>query len=150
MCMARALRSPIPRCTGLPLPSLFVHAEDEEPEDQQCCPEEAESGNVGEQTVSERQIQEAQPTQTSQYRQHAQNPRQEGGPDNEVARQECIESEKYQGDRGAMVIHLKKEERQRLQLFRAKYAQVVGASQDEQGGDKKEAAKSLDDATCEA
>src|SRR5580704_18758990 len=100
--------------------------------------------------VSERQIQEAQPTQTSKYRQHAQNPRQEFGPDNEVALQECIESEKYQGDRGAMVIHLEKEERQRLQLFRAEYTQVVRASQDEQGGDKKEAAKSLDDASGEA
>src|SRR3989449_11369572 len=100
--------------------------------------------------VSERLIQEGQPTQTSQYRQHPQNPRQEGGPDNEVARQECIESEKYQGHRGAMVIHLKKEERQRLQLFRAENAQVVRASQDEQGGDEKEAAKRLDDATCEA
>ena len=83
--------------------------------------------------VSERQIQEAQPTQTSKYRQHAQNPRQEFGPDNEVALQECIESEKYQGDRGAPVIHLEKEQRQRLQLFRAEYTQVVRASQDEQG-----------------
>src|ERR1700686_3272714 len=97
-----------------------------------------------------RRIQEAQPTQTSQYRQRAQNPRQESGSDNKVARQECVESEKYQGDAGAMVIHVKKEERQRLQLFRAEYTQVVGASQDEQGGDKKDAAKSLDDATCEA
>ena len=43
----------------------------------------------------------------SESRQHAQNPRQEGGPDNEVARQGCIESEKYQGDRGPMVIRPK-------------------------------------------
>src|SRR5467141_218983 len=100
--------------------------------------------------VSERLIQEDQPTQASKYRQHAQNPRQERGPDNEVARQECIESEKYQGDRGPMVIHPKKEERQRLQLFRAEYTQVVRASQDEQGGNEKEAAKSLDDATGDA
>jgi len=49
-----------------------------------------------------------------------------------------------------MVIHLKKQERQRQQPFRAEYAQVVRASQNEQGGDKKEAAKSLDDATGEA
>jgi hypothetical protein len=49
-----------------------------------------------------------------------------------------------------MVIHLEKQERQRLQLFCVKYTQVVRASQDEQGGDKKEAAKSLDDATGEA
>src|SRR2546427_11939363 len=46
-----------------------------------------------------------------------------------------------------MVIHLEKEERQRLQLFRAKYTQVVRASQDEQGGDIEEAAKGLDYAT---
>ena len=110
----------------------------------------AEGRNVGEQMVSERLVQEAHPTQTSKYRQHAQNSRQEGRPDNEVAGQERIESEKYQGDRRAMVIHLKKEERQRLQLFRAEYAQVVRASQDEQGGDKKEPAKGFDDATCEA
>jgi hypothetical protein len=89
-------------------------------------------------------------THTSKYPQHAQDPRPEGGPDNEVARQECIESEKYQGDRGALVIHLEKEERQRLQLSRAEYTQVVRASQDEQGDDKKDAAKSLDDATGEA
>src|SRR5947199_9464559 len=49
-----------------------------------------------------------------------------------------------------MVVHLEKEERQRLQLFRAKYTQVVRASQDEQGGDIEEAAKGLDDATGEA
>ena len=49
-----------------------------------------------------------------------------------------------------MVIHPEKEERQRLQLFSAEYTQVVRASQDEQGGDEKEAAKSLDDATGEA
>jgi hypothetical protein len=36
-----------------------------------------------------------------------------------------------------MVIHPKKEERQRLQLFPAEYTQVVRASQDEQGGDEK-------------
>src|SRR6266478_9406853 len=100
--------------------------------------------------VSERLIQEGQPTQTSKDRQHAQDPRQEGGPDNEVARQERIESEKYQGDRSALIIYLKKEKRQCLQLFRAKYTQVVRASQDEQGGDKKDAAKSLDGATHEA
>jgi hypothetical protein len=67
-----------------------------------------------------------------------------------LALQECIESEKYQGDRGAPVIHLEKEQRQRLQLFRAEYTQVMRASQDKQGDDKKDAAKSLDDATCEA
>ncbi len=49
-----------------------------------------------------------------------------------------------------MVIDLEKEKRQRLQLFRAEYIQVVRAAQDEQGSDKKEAAKSLDDATGEA
>src|SRR6266850_2074487 len=70
--------------------------------------------------------------------------------DNEVAVQERIEPEKCQGDPGAMVIHPKKEERQRLQLFHAEYTQVVRASQDEQGGDEKEAAKSLDDATGDA
>src|SRR5256885_16413135 len=91
--------------------------------------------------VSERLIQEGQPTQTPQYRQHAQNPRQEGGPDNEVARQECIRSEKYQGDRGAMVIHPKKEERQRLQLFRAEYTQVVRASHDEQRSEERRVGK---------
>ena len=91
-------------------------------------------------------VQEGQPTQTSKYGHHAQNPRQERGPDTEVARQGCIESEEYQDDRGPMVMHLKKKERQRLQLFSAEYTQVVRASQDEQGGDEKKAAKSLDDA----
>src|SRR5205085_8750503 len=100
--------------------------------------------------VSERWIQEGQPTQTSKYRQHAQEPRQEGGPDNKVARQQGIESKKYQGDCGAPVIHLEKEEGQRLQLFRAEYTQVVRPSQDEQRSDKEEAAKSLDHATGEA
>jgi len=42
-----------------------------------------------------------------------------------------------------MVIHPKKEERQRLQLFRAEYTQVVRASQDEQGSDEKERLKVL-------
>ncbi len=42
-----------------------------------------------------------------------------------------------------MVIHLKKEERQRLQLFHAEYTQVVRASQDEQGAIKKRRLKVL-------
>src|SRR5207245_8654040 len=109
-----------------------------------------ENVDVGKMTVYHLHIQATQPTETSKYRHHSQNPRQEGGLDNEVARQECIESEKYQGHCGATIIHLKKEERQRLQLFRAEYTQVVRASQDEQGDDKKDAAKSLDDATREA
>jgi hypothetical protein len=92
----------------------------------------------------------SQPSQTSEHRQHTENARQEGGPDNEVARQECIESEKYQGHASAPVIHLKKQERQRLQLFGAECTQVVSTSQDEQGDDKKDAAKSLDDTACEA
>src|SRR5450755_243570 len=140
----------LPCCLCLLLPPLFVHAEHKQPKDQRCCPEESEGYNERKQTVSERRIEETQPTQTSQYRQHSQNPRQEGGSDNEVARQECIESEKYQGDCRAPVIHLEKEERQRLQLFRAEYTQVVRTSQDEQGGDEKEAAQGLDDATGEA
>src|SRR5205085_164252 len=137
-------------CAGLLLPSLFVHAEHEEPQDQRCCPEEAEGCNVEEQTVSERRIQEGKPTYTRNHRQHAQDSGQEGGLDDEVACQDCIESEKCQRDTGAPVIHLQKEKRERLQLFRAKYAQVTLATQDEQGGDIKEAAKGLDDATGEA
>src|SRR5271157_1528152 len=46
---------------GLLLPSLFVHPDHEEPHDQRSSPEKAEGCNVGEQTVSERQIQETQP-----------------------------------------------------------------------------------------
>jgi len=38
----------------------------------------------------------------------------------------------------------------RMRRKEYEYTQVVRASQDEQGGDKKDAAKSLDDATCEA
>jgi hypothetical protein len=37
-----------------------------------------------------------------------------------------------------MVIHLEKQERQRLQLCRVHNTQVVRASQDEQGGDMKD------------
>src|ERR1700726_1932696 len=85
------------RCGGLLPPSLFVHSEHEEPQHQRCVSEKTEGCNVGEQSVSERQIQETQPTQPSQYRQHAQNARHEGGPDHKAARQERIESEKYQG-----------------------------------------------------
>src|SRR5437660_11800489 len=60
----RALGSLFPRCTSLLLPSLFVHAEHEEPHDQLSCPEKAEGCKVGEQTVAERPIQEGQTTQT--------------------------------------------------------------------------------------
>src|SRR5207248_8793839 len=38
----RALGSLFPRCTSLLLPSLFVHAEHEEPHDLRSCPEKAE------------------------------------------------------------------------------------------------------------
>ena len=41
-------------CAGLLLPSLFVHAEYEEPEDLRCCHEDAEACSVKEQTVAER------------------------------------------------------------------------------------------------
>jgi hypothetical protein len=145
-----SVSSGLPRLPCLLLPSLFVHAVREEPQDYRSCPEEADHCNVGEQTVSEWRIQEAQPTKTCKYRPRAQNPRQEGGPHNEVARQECIESEKHQCDCGAPVIYIEKEECQRLQLCRAEHTQIVRASQDEQGGNKKEAANSLDDATGEA
>src|SRR5438132_14111637 len=118
-------RIALQRCTGLLLPSLFVHAEHEEPHNLRSCPEEAQGCNVGEQTVSERRIQEAQPTQTSKYPQHAQNSRQEGGPDKEVPIQRCSESERYQVECGAMVIHLEAEERQHLQLFRAQCRTAV-------------------------
>ncbi len=36
------------------LPSLFVHAEREEPQDLRCCPDQAEGCNVEEQTGFER------------------------------------------------------------------------------------------------
>jgi hypothetical protein len=36
------------------LPSLFVHAEHEEPQDLRCCPDQAKGCNVEEQTGSER------------------------------------------------------------------------------------------------
>src|SRR5207248_2351024 len=99
---------------GLLLPSLFVHAEYEEPQDQRCCSNEAEPCKVEEQTVSERRIQEGQPTQTCKCRPHAENPRQEGRPHNEIAGQECIESKKCQGHSRTPVINFEKEERQRL------------------------------------
>src|SRR5437763_835443 len=93
------------RVAGLLLPSMFVYAEYEEPEDQRRCPEEPEGCNVEEQTVSERRIQEGKPTYTRNHRQHAQDSGQEGGLDDEVACQDCIESEKCQRDTGAPVIH---------------------------------------------
>jgi hypothetical protein len=39
-----------PAGRSISLLAAFVHAEHEEPEDQRCCPEEAEGCNVGEQT----------------------------------------------------------------------------------------------------
>src|SRR3989442_151378 len=52
--ISTALSCGDPRCAGLLLPSLNVHADDEEPQDQRCRPEEAEGCKIGEQTVSER------------------------------------------------------------------------------------------------
>src|ERR1700690_1064830 len=73
-------------CAGLLHPSLFVHPENEQPHNQRSCPEEGENCNIRKRKESERQKQKGQPTQTSNHRHHPQNPRQEGGPDNEVAR----------------------------------------------------------------
>jgi len=53
---------------------------------------------------------EGQPTQTSNTDSTPRNPRRKLTL-KEVARQECLESEKYQGDRGAMVIPPKKKGR---------------------------------------
>src|SRR5581483_2676270 len=99
---------------GLLLPSLFVHAEHEQPENHQCCPEEAEGGNEREHTVSQRWIKEAEPTEASNHRQHSQEPGQKGGLENEVTLQQRRESEKCQCHSGAVVIHVQKEERQSL------------------------------------
>src|SRR5438105_4595864 len=73
---------------GLLPPTLFVHADDEEPRDVRDRPEKTDDGNVGEQLVSERRREEHEPTQTSNQRQHTQSSREEEGPDNEVAFQD--------------------------------------------------------------
>jgi len=46
---------------------LFVYAFHEQPDDQQCCPEEGKNRYEGKQTASERRIQEGQPTKASNH-----------------------------------------------------------------------------------
>src|SRR5262249_18386952 len=71
--------------SGPPPPTFFVHAEDDQPEDHCCRSEQSEGCNIEEHTVSEWRIQESQPAQSSKHRQDAQNARQEGGSENQVA-----------------------------------------------------------------
>ena|SRR6266571_3307252 len=84
-----------PRCAGLLLPVLSVHAHHEEPEHQRSFREDAEDLNVGQQIVCEWRCQKGQPTQTGKRNQRTQNSRQEGRPENEVADQEQKQSVKY-------------------------------------------------------
>jgi|SRR6202035_2618201 len=61
-----APRSPFPRCAGLLLPSLNVHAHDEEPQPHQSFRQEGDGQIVGGQIVCERRRRQiGQPTQTS-------------------------------------------------------------------------------------
>ena len=43
--MVLLLNRALPCCAGLLIPSLFVHAEHEEPNDERSCSEEAEASN---------------------------------------------------------------------------------------------------------
>ncbi|HEX6554201.1 MAG TPA: hypothetical protein VF026_15655 [Ktedonobacteraceae bacterium] len=87
-----------PRCAGLLVPSLNVHADDEEPQEQRQFSDAVDDQIVGGQSVCEWRIQKGRETQAGQRHQHAQNPRQEGRPENEVADQDAPASEKYQVD----------------------------------------------------
>src|SRR6266851_1173507 len=82
--------------------------------------------------------------------QHAQNSRQEGRPENEVPDQEAIESEKYHADVVGLSIQFEKHQRQGSQLFHLKYAQVLAASQDDQGSELKKTTESQNGASHEA
>jgi hypothetical protein len=84
------------RCAGLFLPSLGVHSDHQEPQGQRSFPKDAGGQIVGGHIVCERRREKGQPTQTANRHQHAQNSRKEGRPENEVADQEAVESEKYQ------------------------------------------------------
>jgi len=135
---------------GLFLPTLFVHAVDEKPHDAHKRPDNAGANDIGLQAECEWLVQVDQPTQTSNCRQHSQHSRQERGPEHKVALHERVASEEHHGDRLGRVIHAEKEERQRLQLFRIKDAQVARAPQHEQWREEEEATQRLDGATDEA
>src|SRR5438094_9940565 len=86
------------RCVDLLLPPLFVHTLHQEPEHRHHCPDEADADDVGLQSACQWLVKIDQPTQASSRRQHTQGSRQEGGPEHEVARHECIASEEHHGD----------------------------------------------------
>src|SRR6266702_1381148 len=79
---------------------------------------------------------------TRDRHQHAQNARQEGQPENEVADQDDMESESYHHNVGPLSMQIEKHERLRLQLICRDRSHGVRASQDDQGGEKKEVVKS--------
>src|ERR1700691_2075523 len=100
--------------------------------------------------VSERGGPKSQQTQTRQRHEHTQNSRQEERLENEVPNQEAIDSEECHADVVGLSIQFEKHQRQGPQLFHLKYAQVRAASQDDQGGDLKEAGESQNGASHEA
>ena len=61
-----------------------------------------------------------------------------------------MESEKYQADIGGLHLQSEKHERQRPQLFQGEYAQVLRASQDDQGCEMKEETEGPNGASREA
>src|SRR5215510_2410082 len=137
-------------CAGQLPPTLFVHAEDDQPEDRCCRSKQSEGCNIEEHSVSERRVQESQPAQSCKHRQNAQKARQKGGSENQVAVQERLESEKCQSHCGAAVIHSEKQQSQCLQLLLTKHLQVLHTSQEKQRCDVKHPAEGLDDAAGEA
>ena len=91
--------------------------------------------------VCERRVQIGHKTKTTDRQQHAQNSRQEGGPENEVAGQDAPESEEHQVYVESVSIQFEKDKRQPLQLFRRKCAHGATALQDEQRSEVQEAGK---------
>ena len=61
-----------------------------------------------------------------------------------------MEPKKHEGDHGGLLIQSDKHEGQRAQLFHREYAQVLRASQDNQGGELKDHAEGPDGASHDA
>ncbi len=61
-----------------------------------------------------------------------------------------MKPEKYQADIVGLTTHFEKHECQRLQLFHREYGQVVVASQEDERGEIKDAAKSPNGASHQA
>jgi|ERR1700683_1348604 len=100
--------------------------------------------------VGEWRREKREPTEAGKDQQQAQDSRQEGRLEDEIANQEAIEGEKYESDVCGFRIYFQKNQSQVLELIQIERAKRPIASQDDQRRELKNSAEGQNGATHQA